>query len=79
MSDASSTGSGPYGHVSYFARITDDDHAGWLWVLGFLTLIYPLLSLYVRLQVRVSNYGVEDWMICVATVSNIQADSCTEY
>lgn len=68
MGDTSASGSGPYTNVSYLARVTPADHAGWVWVEGLLTLIYPLLSVYVRMQVRIGTYDIDDFTILVATV-----------
>lgn len=36
----------------YFARITDSDHAGYVWIVALLSLIYPVCTLLVRLSVR---------------------------
>ena len=59
----------PFPNAHYFTRITDTDHAGWLWICGLITLSYPLLSTAVRLFVRQGVYEIDDWTIGGATVS----------
>lgn len=36
----------------YFSRISDTDHAGYVWIVALLSLIYPFGTLVVRLNVR---------------------------
>lgn len=67
-SDASTTGMGPYTNVTYFTVVTDTNRAGWLWIVGLLSLIYPLFSCWVRLHVRRGMYDIDDWAIGGATV-----------
>lgn len=32
--------------------VTDTDHAGYVWIVALLSLIYPFITLLVRLKVR---------------------------
>jgi hypothetical protein len=36
----------------YFSRVSDTDHAGYVWIVALLSLIYPFGTLVVRLNVR---------------------------
>lgn len=38
--------------ITYFSRISDTDHAGYVWIVALLSLIYPFGTLLVRLKVR---------------------------
>ncbi|KAI4734649.1 hypothetical protein E4T50_14837 [Aureobasidium sp. EXF-12298] len=52
----------------YFARISDTDHAGYVWIVALLSLIYPFGTLLVRLNVRWGLYGSDDWALLIATI-----------
>lgn len=54
--------------VWYFSKITDTDHAGYVWILALLTLLYPLGSCFVRFNVRYGLYMNDDWVLGGATV-----------
>ena len=69
MSDASDSGHGPYSNVYYFTQVTEFDHAGVLWIVGVLCLLYPIISAFVRLSVRAPRYGIDDYVLVGSTVS----------
>lgn len=51
----------------YFSRISDTDHAGYVWIVALLSLIYPFGTLLVRLNVRwVSDQkSRRQWTDCI--------------
>ncbi|KAG9589186.1 hypothetical protein KCU86_g2392, partial [Aureobasidium melanogenum] len=53
--------------ITYFSRISDTDHAGYVWIVALLSLIYPFGTLLVRLKVRWGLYGPDDWVLLMAT------------
>ncbi|KAM3416746.1 hypothetical protein BST61_g8338 [Cercospora zeina] len=53
----------------YFARITDDDHSGWLWIITVMSLVYVLVAFVVRFVVK---YGKG---ICSSTFKRRKADT----
>ncbi|CAD0082702.1 unnamed protein product [Aureobasidium vineae] len=59
--------------IYYFSRITDTDHAGYVWIVALLSLIYPFGTLVVRFNVRWGLYGSDDWVLLVATIQAIYA------
>lgn len=68
MSDASESGTGPYSNVYYLTQVTKTDHAAWLWIAGLLTLLYPMFSAFVRLNVRAPRFGIDDHVLVGSTV-----------
>lgn len=52
-----------------FAPITDDNHAGLLWITSILCLIYSVLIIGVRLHIKWNMYGADDIAALVATVN----------
>ncbi|KAI5239652.1 hypothetical protein E4T43_06630 [Aureobasidium subglaciale] len=55
----------------YFSRISDTDHAGYVWIVALLSLIYPFGTLLVRLKVRWGLYGADDWALVAATFAAV--------
>jgi hypothetical protein len=53
----------------FFSPITETDHAGYVWIVAILSLIYPFGTLMVRMNVRRKSYGADDWALLAATVS----------
>ncbi|KAK4997693.1 hypothetical protein LTR66_002923 [Elasticomyces elasticus] len=60
----------------YLTRITADDHAGWLWIVSLLTLVYPLFTCFVRLYVKRGIYSSDDWTLFASTVLSICQHTC---
>ena len=52
-----------------FSPITQDDHAGYLWITTLLTTIYAILSILVRWYIKRRCFGIDDWACVAATVS----------
>lgn len=71
MSDASATGMGLYSNAHYYTQITDTNRAGWIWIAGLLSLLYPVFSGFVRFHVRRGSYGADDWVLTAATVRTL--------
>ncbi|KAF2402029.1 hypothetical protein EJ06DRAFT_474359 [Trichodelitschia bisporula] len=51
-----------------FSPMTQDDHAGVLWIASLLAGIYAVLSLLVRTFIKRKCFGIDDWMCAAATV-----------
>jgi hypothetical protein len=51
--------------------ITPDDHAGKLWILTILSLIYTLQVAVARIYIKYRMFGIDDALYGVAIVSNI--------
>jgi hypothetical protein len=54
-----------------FSPITSDDHAGNLWILTILSLIYALHVAVARIYIKYRMFGVDDVLYGVAFVSII--------
>jgi hypothetical protein len=50
------------------SAITFNDQAGTLWIVTILGTIYVLLSALVRAFVKWGIYGVDDYLLAIATV-----------
>ncbi|KAF2656677.1 hypothetical protein K491DRAFT_627820 [Lophiostoma macrostomum CBS 122681] len=51
-----------------FALVTQNEHAGYLWITSILSLIYTSLTLIVRLHIKWNLYGADDVLASAATV-----------
>jgi len=51
-----------------FSPITPDDQAGSVWITSLLCLIYSVLVLVVRVNLRRKVFGPDDWLVAGATV-----------
>lgn len=56
--------------IWYFSRITDTDNAGYVWVTSLLMLLFPVLTLFVRIHVRWDGHQIDDWVLVAATVGS---------
>lgn len=54
-----------------FSPILENDHAGYLWIVTILGLIYGTMSTAVRAHIKWRLYGADDYCIAVATVCNV--------
>lgn len=49
--------------------ITPDDHAGQVWILTTLAVIYTGMSLIARSSIKWNLFWVDDYLLAIATVS----------
>ena len=61
-----------------FSPITPDDQAGSVWITSLLCLIYSVLVLVVRVNLRRRVFGPDDWLIAGATVLQPLLPDCHE-
>lgn len=54
-----------------FSPIEHNDHAGYLWIVTILGIIYSSFSGLARARIKKSIYGADDYLIGLATVSLI--------
>jgi hypothetical protein len=54
--------------IGRFALVTENEHAGYLWITSILSLIYASLILVVRLHIKWNLYGADDALATAATV-----------
>lgn len=61
-----------------FSPIEQNDHAGYLWIVTILGMIYSSFSGLARARIKKGIYGADDYLIGLATVSMIlsQIPSC---
>jgi hypothetical protein len=52
-----------------FSPIEYNDHAGYLWIVTILGMIYSSFSALARAGIKRGIYGVDDYLIGLATVS----------
>lgn len=52
-----------------FSPIEHNDHAGYLWIVTILGLIYSSFSGLARARIKKGIYGADDYLIGLATVS----------
>jgi len=57
------------GGAGSFSPIEYNDHAGYLWIVTILGLIYSSFSALARAGIKRGIYGVDDYLIGLATVS----------
>jgi len=50
------------------AAISFNDQAGTLWIVTILATIYVILSALVRAYVKWGIYGIDDYLLAIATV-----------
>ncbi|GAB7346828.1 hypothetical protein MBLNU459_g1920t1 [Dothideomycetes sp. NU459] len=55
----------------YFAKLTETDHAGVLWVITILSLTYILVSCSFRLWTRYGMYGPDDWTLLACVMMGV--------
>lgn len=77
--------------VSRFIRpamsvISPENHAGYLWIVTILGLIYTILVAFARVYVKIRMFGVDDLILGLATVNPsvprvrlINSNSFTDY
>ena len=51
-----------------FSAVTSTDRAGLVWVAAILSLLFSVLTLATRVQVKLHTLGNDDWLILGATV-----------
>lgn len=59
------------GRTVAFSPIEDSDHAGYLWIVTILGMIYSSFSGLARARIKNGIYGADDYLIGFATVSLI--------
>lgn len=52
-----------------FSPITPEDHAGYLWIITILGIIYTTFIAAVRVYVKLRLVGLDDFLLGIATVS----------
>lgn len=52
-----------------FSPISDNDHAGYVWIVTILGLIYSGLGGLARARIKWGVHGVDDYLLGLATVS----------
>ncbi|GAB7356354.1 hypothetical protein MBLNU459_g7143t1 [Dothideomycetes sp. NU459] len=57
--------------IWYLSKITETNHAGYVWIVALLTLLYPLGACFVRFNVRYGAYRSDDWGLAAATVFSV--------
>lgn len=57
------------GRTISFSPIEYNDHAGYLWIVTILGVIYSSLSGLARASIKRGIYGADDYLIGLATVS----------
>jgi hypothetical protein len=55
-------------HENRFSQVTPDNHAGEIWIATLLCLVYSIITVGTRGYLRMSMYGVDDYLILGATV-----------
>ena len=51
-----------------FSAVTATDRAGLVWVAAILSLLFSVLTLATRIQIKFHKLGNDDWLIIGATV-----------
>lgn len=54
-----------------FSPVTSNDHAGKLWIVTILSLIYTSLIALARAYIKYKMFGFDDVLFAAATVRNI--------
>lgn len=63
-----SSGSAP------FSPVTFNDHAGKLWIVTILSLIYSTLAVMTRAYIKYKILGLDDFLLALATVRGLIRD-----
>lgn len=61
-----------------FSPITQDNHAGYLWIATLLAAIYAILSILVRSYIKRNCFGADD-IICVAATVGVRSTVKTAF
>lgn len=61
-----------FGDGPRFSPVTSSDHAGQLWIVTILALVYSSLVSTARAYVKYKMFGIDDLLIASATVGNAQ-------
>ncbi|KAI3401805.1 hypothetical protein diail_8183 [Diaporthe ilicicola] len=56
------------GGTVQFSPIEHNDHAGYLWIVSILGMIYSSLSALARARIKLGIYGVDDYLLGFATL-----------
>lgn len=51
-----------------FSAVTATDRAGLVWVAAILSLLFSVLTLATRIQIKIHKLGNDDWLITAATI-----------
>ncbi|KAK6389870.1 hypothetical protein LTR65_006140 [Meristemomyces frigidus] len=52
----------------FFTQVTEQNHAGWLYIVTLMSLCYVIVVIAVRFVVKYGMYGRDDWALLVATI-----------
>lgn len=52
-----------------FSPIFANDHAGYIWIVGIVALIYSLMATITRCFVKMRMFGTDDYLLTSAAVS----------
>jgi len=52
----------------FYTRISEHDHAGWIYIITLISLCYMVIVFAVRFVVKYGKYGNDDWTLLAATV-----------
>ena len=58
----------PNDNAPPFSGLSFNDHAGQLWIVTILSLIYSLLSAMARVYIKHQMFGFDDLLLGLATV-----------
>ncbi|KAH7030602.1 uncharacterized protein B0I36DRAFT_322101 [Microdochium trichocladiopsis] len=59
------------GDDSRFSPIYEDDHAGYIWIVGIIALIYSLSATIARVFVKFRLFGTDDYLLVASTVLHV--------
>jgi hypothetical protein len=59
-----------------FSPVTFNDHAGKLWIVTILSLIYTSLIALARAYIKYKMFGFDDVLFTAATVRNTCGSAC---
>lgn len=52
----------------FFTRVTEENHAAWLYIITLMSLCYIVMVFGVRFVVKYGMYGQDDWSLLVSTI-----------
>jgi len=54
-----------------FSPIHDNDHAGYIWIVAIMALIYSLAATITRIFIKISMFGTDDYLLVASMVNGL--------
>ncbi|KAJ1332068.1 cadherin EGF LAG seven-pass G-type receptor 1 [Microdochium nivale] len=59
------------GNGDRFSPVSSDDHAGYIWIVSIVALVYSLTATIVRVFIKARLFGTDDYLLVASTVLHV--------